>query len=161
LSCGNPPYSSYFLGNSFTTYWDLSASFLKKFSVHWRTRIWLPISLFKLGGIPILKISEEQKTLSKQHIHEKMMLWADLIMLKNDLIRKLHSIDFSNEALKNESFRKFHSTSKWGSQRINFVFAGAIGKEPVSNKKVDAPLQLKAPQDYASRISLFMSNLSQ
>jgi len=113
--------------------------------------------LFKLGGIPILKISEEQR-LYLNSIFEKMIFEQESdYAFKDDLIRNYIQLIF-HEALKMKSSENFIQHQS-GASRLTSVFLEQLERQfPIESP--DAPLQLKAPQDYAQNLSVHVNSLN-
>ncbi|WP_230680376.1 helix-turn-helix domain-containing protein [Pontibacter rufus] len=113
--------------------------------------------LFKIGGTPILNITERQReflnTLFQKMIEEQQNDYT----YKDDLIRNyIHLI--IHEALKLQPSENFDK-QKNASSRITAVFLELLERQfPIES--TDRPLQLKTAQKYADSLSLHVNYLN-
>jgi AraC-like DNA-binding protein len=113
--------------------------------------------LFKIGGTPILKITEQQReflsTLFQKMIEEQQTDYA----YKDDLIRNYINL-IIHEALKltpSENFDQYRNASS----RIASVFLELLERQfPIED--TGKPLQLKTAQDYAKNLNVHPNYLN-
>ncbi|MCB0813054.1 MAG: AraC family transcriptional regulator [Flavobacteriales bacterium] len=157
LFFGNPhiPYSWETLTSRYVGYTCLfSEDFLKAGD---RTDSVLRSPLFKLGGTPILKITEEQRTFLNG-LFQRMLTEQDSDYAhKDELIRNyIHLI--VHEALKmtpSEQVDERHNAAS----RITNVFMETLERQfPIES--VERPLELRTPQDYAQALSVHVNSLN-
>ena len=157
LFFGNPhiPYSWETISTSYVGYTCLfSEDFLK---VSERSESLLQSPLFKIGGTPVLKITEEQReflnTIFRKMIEEQQTDYT----FKDDLIRNyIHLI--IHEALKLQPSENYDQ-HKNASSRVTSVFLELLERQfPIES--TDRPLQLKTAQDYAKGLSLHVNYLN-
>ncbi|MCB0782599.1 MAG: AraC family transcriptional regulator [Flavobacteriales bacterium] len=157
LFFGNPhiPYSWETLSTRYVGYTCLfSEDFLSGSD---RTDSILRSPLFKLGGTPILTITNEQRTflngLFQRMIAEQDSDYAH----KDELIRNyIHLI--VHEALKLSPSQEF-DTQHNAASRITAVFLETLERQfPIES--VDRPLGLRSPQDYARALNLHVNSLN-
>jgi AraC-like DNA-binding protein len=113
--------------------------------------------LFKIGGTPILKITEGQReflnTIFRKMIEEQKADYA----FKDDLIRNYINL-IIHEALKLQPSENYDQ-HKNASSRITSVFMELLERQfPIESP--DQPLQLKTAQDYASHLSIHVNYLN-
>lgn len=113
--------------------------------------------LFKLVGTPLFNIEKEQKeflsTIYTRMINEQN---ADYLY-KDELVRNYINL-IIHEALKLEPADQF-VTHKTASSRITSLFLELMERQfPIET--VEKPLVLKAPQDYAARLSVHVNHLN-
>jgi AraC family transcriptional regulator, transcriptional activator of pobA len=156
LFFGNPhiPYSWETVSTSYIGYTCLfSEEFLKSD----RSESLQYSPLFKIGGTPILKITEEQReflnVLFKKMIAEQQTDYAH----KDDLIRNyIHLI--IHEALKLQPSENYDQ-HKNASSRITAVFLELLERQfPIET--TEKPLELKAAKDYSDALSLHVNYLN-
>lgn len=156
LFFGNPhiPYSWETITTSYIGYTCLfSEEFLKPD----RSESLQHSPLFKIGGTPILKITEQQReflsTLFQKMIEEQQ---TDYVY-KDDLIRNYINL-IIHEALKltpSESFDQHRNASS----RITSVFLELLERQfPIED--TGKPLQLKTAQDYAKNMNIHANYLN-
>ncbi|MBK6484864.1 MAG: AraC family transcriptional regulator [Chitinophagaceae bacterium] len=156
LFFGNPhvPYSWETITTSYVGYTCLfSEDFLKSD----RSASLQHSPLFKIGGTPILKITEEQReflsTLFQKMIEEQQ---AEYIY-KDDLIRNYINL-IIHEALKltpSENVDQHRNASS----RITSVFLELLERQfPIEDTR--KPLQLKTAQDYAKNLNIHANYLN-
>lgn len=157
LFFGNPhiPYSWETLSSSYVGYTCLfSEEFLLSAE---RTESLQQSPLFKIGGTPILQISEQQReflnTLFEKMIEEQKADYA----FKDDLMRNYINL-IIHEALKLQPSENFNQ-QKNAAARITSVFLELLERQfPIES--ADLPLQLKTAQDYAGHLNLHINYLN-
>ena len=157
LFFGNPhiPYSWETISTKYVGYTCLfSEEFLK---VSERSESLQHSPLFKIGGTPVLKISEQQRkflnTLFQKMIDEQKTDYT----YKDELIRNyIHLI--IHEAMKMQPSENFDE-HKNAASRITNVFLELLERQfPIESP--DLPLELKAAQDYANQLSVHVNHLN-
>lgn len=157
LFFGNPhiPYSWETVSTSYVGYTCLfSEAFMK---VAERSDSLLQSPLFKFGGTPILKITEQQRDflngIFRKMIEEQQGDYAH----KDDLIRNyIHLI--IHEALKLQPSNNYDQ-HKNAASRIASVFLELLERQfPIET--TDRPLKLKTAQDYAKSLSMHVNYLN-
>ena len=156
LFFGNPhiPYSWETISSSYVGYTFL---FSEEFLKSERSESLQHSPLFKIGGTPILKITELQRefliTLFKKMIDEQK---TDYVY-KDDLIRNYINL-IIHEALKltpSENFDQHRNASS----RITSVFLELLERQfPIED--TEKPLQLKTAQDYAKNMNVHANYLN-
>lgn len=156
LFFGNPhiPYSWETISTSYVGYTCLfSEEFLKSD----RSESLQHSPLFKIGGTPILKITEPQReflsTLFQKMIDEQQTNYV----YKDDLIRNYINL-IIHEALKLQPSQNFdkHRNS---SSRITSVFLELLERQfPIED--TERPLQLKTAKDYAKNLNVHANYLN-
>ncbi|MGZ8553161.1 MAG: helix-turn-helix domain-containing protein [Chitinophagaceae bacterium] len=156
LFFGNPhiPYSWETISTSYVGYTCLfSEEFLKSD----RSGSLQHSPLFKIGGTPILIITEQQReflsTMFQKMIDEQQTNYV----YKDDLIRNYINL-IIHEALKLQPSENFDQY-KNASSRITSVFLELLERQfPIEN--TDRPLQLKTAQDYAKNLNVHVNYLN-
>jgi len=156
LFFGNPhvPYSWETISTSYVGYTCLfSEEFLKSD----RSESLQHSPLFKIGGTPILKITEQQReflsTLFQKMIEEQQTDYA----YKDDLIRNYINL-IIHEALKLQPSDNFDQHRN-ASSRITSVFLELLERQfPIED--AGRPLQLKTAQDYAKKLNVHPNHLN-
>jgi AraC family transcriptional activator of pobA len=156
LFFGNPhiPYSWETVSTNYVGYTCLfSEEFLKSD----RSESLQHSPLFKIGGTPILKITEQQReflnTLFRKMIEEQK---TDYIY-KDDLIRNYINL-IIHEALKLQPSENFDQHRN-ASSRITSVFLELLERQfPIED--IEKPLQLKTAQDYAKSLNVHANYLN-
>ncbi|MFD2919839.1 helix-turn-helix domain-containing protein [Terrimonas rubra] len=157
LFFGNPyiPYSWETISTHYVGYTVLfSEDFLKTSD---RSESLQQSPLFKIGGTPVLKISEQQRlflnTIFQKMIDEQQSSYT----YKDDLIRNyIHLI--IHEALKLQPSEDFDQHQNAAS-RLTAVFLELLERQfPIEG--VDRPLQLKTAQDYANNLHVHVNYLN-
>ena len=156
LFFGNPhiPYSWETISTSYVGYTCLfSEEFLKSD----RSESLQHSPLFKIGGTPILKITEEQReflgTLFQKMIEEQKTNYV----YKDDLIRNYINL-IIHEALKLQPSENFDQHRN-ASSRITSVFLELLERQfPIED--TEKPLQLKTAQDYAKNMNVHANYLN-
>lgn len=157
LFFGNPhiPYSWETLSTSYEGYACLfSEAFLLSAE---RTESLQQSPLFKIGGTPILHITEQQRqflnTLFEKMIEEQK---TDYVF-KDDLMRNYVNL-IIHEALKLQPSENYNQQRN-AAARITSVFLELLERQfPIES--TDLPLQLKTAQDYASNLNLHINYLN-
>jgi len=156
LFFGNPhiPYSWETISTSYVGYTCLfSEEFLKSD----RSESLQHSPLFKIGGTPILKITEQQRvflsTLFQKMIDEQH---TDYVY-KDDLIRNYINL-IIHEALKLQPSENFDQHRN-ASSRITSVFLELLERQfPIED--TNNPLQLRTAQDYAKKLNVHANYLN-
>lgn len=157
LFFGNPyiPYSWETISTNYIGYTVLfSEDFLKTSD---RSESLQQSPLFKIGGTPVLKISEQQRlflnTIFQKMIDEQHSNYT----YKDDLIRNyIHLI--IHEALKLQPSEDFDQ-HKNAASRLTAVFLELLERQfPIEG--TDRPLQLKTAQDYANNLHVHVNYLN-
>ncbi|MFV8343510.1 helix-turn-helix domain-containing protein [Flavobacterium sp. XS2P39] len=156
LFFGNPhiPYSWETISTSYVGYTCLfSEEFLKSD----RSESLQHSSLFKIGGTPILKITEQQReflnTLFQKMMEEQQTDYA----FKDDLIRNYINL-IIHEALKMQPSENYVNNNN-AQSRITSVFLELLERQfPIETN--ERPLELKTAQDYSSALSLHVNYLN-
>src|SRR5215210_3071728 len=157
LFFGNPhiPYSWETVSTTYVGYTCLfSEEFLKTSD---RSESLQQSPLFKLGGTPVLKITEEQRlflnTLFQKMIDEQKTDYA----YKDDLIRNYINL-IIHEALKLQPSENYDQ-HKNAASRLTSVFLELLERQfPIESAGV--PLQLKTAQDYAKSLAVHVNYLN-
>lgn len=157
LFFGNPhvPYSWETLS---TTYVGYTCLFSEEFlQLSERTDSLLQSPLFKLGGTPVLKITEEQR-LFLNSIFEKMMQEQQTdYSFKDDLIRNYIQL-ILHEAMKMQPSEKAEKHANAAS-RLTSVFLELLERQfPIET--ADSPLTLTTAQHYADQLSVHVNYLN-
>ena len=157
LFFGNPhiPYSWETVSTTYAGYTCLfSEEFLKASD---RSESLQRSPLFRIGGTPILKITEKQRhflnTIFQKMIEEQE---SDYVF-KDDLIRNYVNL-IIHEALKMQPSENYDQR-KNASFRITSVFLELLERQfPIES--ADHPLQLKTAQDYAKSLAVHVNHLN-
>lgn len=157
LFFGNPhiPYSWETLSTTYVGYTCLfSEDFL---STSERSESLQNSPFFKIGGTPVLNISEEQRLYLNTIFLKMMEEQQSDYLYRDDLIRNyIHLI--IHEALKmqpSEHNHKHHNASS----RLTAVFLELLERQfPIES--ADFPLQLKTAQDYARNLNVHVNYLN-
>lgn len=157
LFFGNPhiPYSWETLSREYVGYTCLfSEEFLK---LSERSDSILQSPLFKLGGTPVLTISEEQRGFLNGIFLRMIEEQEGDYIHKDDVIRNyIHLI--IHEALKMEPSRNSESKQNAAS-RLTSVFLELLERQFPIESPGD-PLRLRTPQDYANHLSVHVNYLN-
>lgn len=156
LFFGNPhiPYSWETISTSYIGYTCLfSEEFLKSD----RSESLQHSPLFKIGGTPILKITEQQRaflnTLFQKMMEEQQTDYA----YKDDLIRNYINL-IIHEALKMQPSEDYVSNNN-AQSRVTSVFLELLERQfPIETN--EKPLELKTAQDYSTVLSLHVNYLN-
>ena len=157
LFFGNPhvPYSWETISTTYIGYTCLfSEEFLKASE---RSESLQQSPFFKIGGTPILKITDEQReflnTIFRKMIDEQKTNYV----YKDDLIRNYINL-IIHEALKLPPSEQYEQHSNAAS-RLNSVFLELLERQfPIES--ADNPLQLKTAQDYATNLKIHVNYLN-
>lgn len=157
LFFGNPhiPYSWETISNSYVGYTCLfSEEFLKLSD---RSESILQSPLFKLGGTPVLSISEQQRDFLNGLFRKMMEEQHTDYAFKDDLIRNYIQL-IIHEALKlNPSQDIDHP--KNAASRLTAVFLELLERQfPIEG--AENPLKLRTPQDFANNLSVHVNYLN-
>ncbi|VXB01784.1 AraC family transcriptional regulator [Flavobacterium sp. 9R] len=156
LFFGNPhiPYSWETISTSYVGYTCLfSEEFLKSD----RSESLQNSTLFKIGGTPILKITEEQRTFLNTLFQKMIEEQQTDYTYKDDLIRNYINL-IIHEALKMQPSDNY-TTSNNAHSRITSVFLELLERQfPIEN--FEKPLELKTAQDYSNALSLHVNYLN-
>lgn len=157
LFFGNPhiPYSWETISTTYVGYTVLFSEDF--FSASDRSESLQHSPLFKIGGTPVLKITEQQRdflnTIFRKMIEEQQTDYA----YKDDLIRNyIHLI--IHEALKLQPSENYDQ-NKNAASRLTSVFLELLERQfPVET--TDRPLGLKTAQDYANNLNVHVNYLN-
>jgi AraC-like DNA-binding protein len=157
LFFGNPhiPYSWETVSTSYVGYTCLfSEEFFKSSD---RSESLQQSPLFKIGGTPVLKITEQQReflnTMFKKMIEEQQTNY----IYKDDLVRNYINL-IIHEAMKMQPSENLHQNNNAVS-RLTSVFLELLERQfPVES--TDRPLQLKTAQDYANNLNVHVNYLN-
>lgn len=157
LFFGNPhiPYSWETLSTTYIGYTCLfSEVFLKQTE---RSKSLLQSPFFKLGGTPVLNISEAQRlflnTLFQKMIEEQKSDY----LYKDELIRNYINL-IIHEAMKLQPSENYHQ-NKNAAARITSVFLELLERQfPIET--TDHQLQMKTAQDYAQQLNIHINHLN-
>ncbi|WP_292010878.1 helix-turn-helix domain-containing protein [Chryseobacterium sp.] len=114
-------------------------------------------SFFKIGGTPVLKITEEQRQFLNT-IFQKMIAEQESdYIYKDELIRNYISL-IIHESLKLEPAKDFDQ-NKNASSRLSSVFLELLERQfPIET--TDQSLQLKSAQDFAKNLNVHVNYLN-
>jgi len=157
LFFGNPhiPYSWETISTKYAGYTCLfSEEFLKASD---RSESLQQSPLFKIGGTPILRITEKQReflnTIFQKMIDEQQTDY----LYKDDLIRNYINL-IIHEALKLQPSENYDQP-KNAASRITNVFLELLERQfPIES--TDRPLQLRTAQDYANKLAVHANHLN-
>jgi len=157
LFFGNPhiPYSWETLSTSYVGYTCLfSEAFLLSAE---RTESLQQSPFFKLGGTPILHISDAQRLFLESLFERMIEEQKQDYTFKNELIRNYVNL-IIHEALKLQPSENYNQ-QKNAAGRITSVFLELLERQfPIETS--DRPLQLKTAQDYAENLNLHVNYLN-
>lgn len=157
LFFGNPhiPYSWETISTTYIGYTILfSEEFFKNSE---RSESLQQSSFFKIGGTPVLKITEEQRTFLNT-IFQKMIAEQESdYVYKDELIRNYISL-IIHESLKLEPSENYEQ-NKNASSRLASVFLELLERQfPIET--TNTPLQLKTAQHYAQHLNVHVNSLN-
>lgn len=157
LFFGNPhiPYSWETLSKTYVGYTCLfSEEFLKQTE---RSESLHQSPFFKIGGTPVLKITEEQRLFLNTIFNKMIEEQKSDYTFKDELIRNYINL-IIHEALKlqpSENYEKHNNAAS----RITSVFLELLERQfPIET--TDHPLQLKTAQDYAQNLNVHANYLN-
>ncbi len=157
LFFGNPhvPYSWETISTSYVGYTCLFSE--EFFKLSGRSESLQQSPLFKIGGTPILKITEKQReflnTIFQKMIDEQQTDYN----YKDDLIRNYINL-IIHEALKLQPSENYDQ-HKNASSRITSVFLELLERQ-FPAESAERPLQLKTAQDYAKNMNVHVNYLN-
>ena len=157
LFFGNPhiPYSWETISTTYVGYTILfSEEFFKNSE---RSESLQQSSFFKIGGTPVLKITEEQRTFLNT-IFQKMIAEQESdYVYKDELVRNYISL-IIHESLKLEPSENYEQ-NKNASTRLASVFLELLERQfPIET--INTPLQLKTAQHYAQHLNVHVNSLN-
>jgi len=157
LFFGNPhiPYSWETISTTYVGYTILfSEEFFKNSE---RSESLQQSSFFKIGGTPVLKITEEQRTFLNT-IFQKMITEQESdYVFKDELIRNYISL-IIHESLKMEPSENYEQ-NKNASSRLTSVFLELLERQfPIETTA--NPLQLRTAQQYAQHLNVHINYLN-
>ncbi len=157
LFFGNPhiPYSWETISTSYIGYTCLFSE--EFFKASERTESLQHSPLFKIGGTPILKITEEQR-LFLSNIFQRMIIEQGTdYTYKGDLLRNYINL-IIHEALKLQP-SEHYDQHKNAASRLTSVFLELLERQfPIES--ADKPLQLKTAQDYSNALNVHVNYLN-
>ena len=157
LFFGNPhiPYSWETISTTYTGYTILfSEEFFKNAE---RSESLQQSSFFKIGGTPVLKITEEQRGFLNTIFHKMITEQESDYMFKDELIRNYISL-IIHESLKMEPSDNFEQ-NKNASTRLSSVFLELLERQfPIET--TSNPLQIRTAQHYAQHLNVHVNYLN-
>lgn len=156
LFFGNPlvPYSAQLLSEKQTGFCLFAEDFLKG---HERSESLQNSPLFKIGGTPVLLVTDEQRDFIIM-IFRKMLSEQDTeYVYRAELIRNCINL-IIHEALKMEPLNNFTSHKNAPSRVTSFFLELLERQFPIEG--TERPLQLKTAQDFAKRLSVHVNHLN-
>lgn len=157
LFFGNPhiPYSWETISTSYVGYTCLfSEDFLKQSD---RSESLQQSPLFKIGGTPVLNITDKQREFLNTIFQKMMDEQKTDYAYKNDLIRNYINL-IIHEALKLHPLENYHQQTNAAS-RITNVFLELLKRQfPIES--TDRPLKMKTAHDYANNLALHVNYLN-
>lgn len=157
LFFGNPniPYSWETISRTYTGYTCLfSEEFLK---VSERTELLHQSPFFKIGGTPVLKITEQQRLFINLLFEKMIEEQASDYVHKDELMRNYINL-IIHEALKLQPSEDFNK-NKNSTSRVTSVFIELLERQfPIES--MDKPLQLKTAQEYANFLNIHVNSLN-
>lgn len=157
LFFGNPhiPYSWETISRTYVGYTCLfSEDFLKASK---RSESLLQSPLFRIGGTPVFKITEQQREFLNTIFRKMIEEHATDYTYKDDLIRNYINL-IIHEALKLQPSENYDQHRNAAS-RITRVFLELLERQfPIET--ADRPLRLKTAQDYAKNLSVHVNHLN-
>jgi AraC-like DNA-binding protein len=157
LFFGNPhiPYSWETISTTYIGYTILfSEEFFKNSE---RSESLQQSSFFKIGGTPVLKITEEQRTFLNTIFQKMIGEQESDYVFKDELIRNYISL-IIHESLKMEPSENFEQ-NKNASSRLSSVFLELLERQfPIET--TSNPLQLRTAQHYAQHLNVHINYLN-
>ena len=157
LFFGNPhiPYSWETLSTTYVGYTVLFSEDF--FTASNRSESLQHSPLFKIGGTPILKIEEQQRTFLNTIFQKMIEEQKSEYAYKDDLMRNYINL-IIHEALKLQPSEHYNQ-HKNAASRLTSVFFELLERQfPVESS--DNPLKLKTAQDYASHLNVHVNYLN-
>lgn len=157
LFFGNPhiPYSWETISTSYIGYTCLFSN--QFFKASDRSESLQQSPLFRIGGTPVLKITEEQRlflnTIFQKMIDEQKTDYT----YKDDLIRNYINL-IIHEALKLQPSENYHQHTNAASRITNVFFELLERQFPIES--TEKPLQLKTANDFAKELAVHPNYLS-
>lgn len=113
--------------------------------------------LFKLGGTPILEISEEQRSFLNKLFEKMITEQQSDYQYKDDLLRDYINL-ILHESLKLEPSTNFDQR-KSAAERLTSVFLELLERQfPIESP--ETPLQLRTPNDFADNLAVHTNYLN-
>ena len=157
LFFGNPhiPYSWETISTTYVGYTILfSEDFFKNSE---RSESLQQSSFFKIGGTPVLNITEEQRTFLNTIFQKMIAEQESNYVFKDELIRNYISL-IIHESLKMEPSENFEQ-NKNASSRLSSVFLELLERQfPIET--TSNPLQLKTAQHYSQHLNVHVNYLN-
>ncbi|UFH32512.1 helix-turn-helix domain-containing protein [Chryseobacterium sp. C-71] len=157
LFFGNPhiPYSWETISTTYVGYTILfSEEFFKNSE---RSESLQQSSFFKIGGTPVLKITEEQRIFLNTIFQKMIMEQESDYVFKDELIRNYISL-IIHESLKMEPSENYEQ-NKNASSRLTSVFLELLERQfPIETTA--NPLQLRTAQHYAQHLNVHINYLN-
>jgi AraC family transcriptional activator of pobA len=157
LFFGNPhiPYSWETISTTYIGYTILfSEEFFKNSE---RSESLQQSSFFKIGGTPVLKLTEEQRTFLNTIFQKMIAEQESEYVFKDELIRNYISL-IIHESLKMEPAENFEQ-NKNASSRLSSVFLELLERQfPIET--TSNPLQLRTAQHYAQHLNVHVNYLN-
>lgn len=157
LFFGNPhiPYSWETISTSYVGYTILfSEEFFQKSE---RSESLLQSSFFKIGGTPVLKITEEQRAFLNTVFLKMIDEQGSDYQFKDELIRNYISL-IVHESLKLEPAEDYEQ-GKNAASRLTSVFLELLERQfPIET--IDTPLKLKTAQHFAQYLNVHVNYLN-
>lgn len=157
LFFGNPhiPYSWETISTTYIGYTILfSEEFFKNSE---RSESLQQSSFFKIGGTPVLKITEEQRTFLNTIFKKMIAEQKSEYVFKDELIRNYISL-IIHESLKMEPSENFEQ-NKNASSRLSSVFLELLERQfPIET--TSNPLELRTAQHYAQHLNVHTNYLN-
>ena len=157
LFFGNPhiPYSWETISTTYVGYAILfSEEFFKNSE---RSESLQQSSFFKIGGTPVLKITEEQRTFLNTIFQKMIVEQKSEYVFKDELIRNYISL-IIHESLKMEPSENYEQ-NKNASSRLTSVFLELLERQFPIETTAD-PLQLRTAQHYAQHLNVHINYLN-
>ena len=157
LFFGNPhiPYSWETISTTYSGYTCLFSE--EFFKASERTESLQHSPLFKIGGTPILKITDEQRQLLSSIFQKMIEEQKSDYAYKDDLMRNYVNL-IIHEALKLQP-SEHYDQHKNAASRLTSVFLELLERQfPIES--ADNPLQLKTAQDYAKTLNVHVNYLN-
>ncbi len=157
LFFGNPhiPYSWETLSNTYVGYTILFSE--EFFAASQRVDRLQQLPLFKIGGTPVLSISESQRLFLNSVFSKMIEEQQSNYSMKDDLIRNYIQL-ILHEAMKMQPSEKFDK-QKNAASRLTSVFMELLERQfPIETS--EKPLTMRTAQDYANNLSVHVNYLN-